>query len=175
MALQTIKPITLIDGEKSLLPDTAFVSGTGFYEYVTTVTQTSTSTTYANVTELTSASLAVGLYSFKVVGICQSTATKTGIGLRIGQATATLSTCVGKCFISQDANGKSQSFQYDQLTSTTNVTSVSVTTANTNFVVLGFGTFRVTSAGTVAVQIRSETGTAVSIRADSIFQIKRIA
>lgn len=175
MALPTVKPLTLTSGKKSLLPDTEFVSGTGFYEFVTTANQTSTSTTYANVTELVTTSLPVGLYTFKVVATCQSTAKNTGIGLRIGGGGATLSTCVGKWFISQNANGTSQSYQYDQLTSTTNVTSASAAAANTNFMVVGLGVFRVTSAGTVAVQIRSETTTAVSIRADSVFQIKRVA
>lgn len=175
MALPTVKPLTLTSGKKALLPDTDFVSGTGFYEFVTTASQTSTSTTYANVTELVSAPLPIGLYTFKVVATCQSTAKNTGIGLRVSNVSATVSTCTGKWFISQNANGTSQSFQYDQLTSTTNVTSASAEAANTNFMAVGLGVFRVTSAGTVAVQIRSETTTAVSIRAESVFQIKRVA
>lgn len=141
----------------------------------TTATQTSTSATYANVTQLVTASLPVGLYLFDVRAICQSTAGNVGIGLRVGSGSATLSTCQGKWLISTAADGIAQSYQYDQLLSTTNVSAPASPTANTNFSVLGSGVFRVTAAGTVAVQIRSENTTAVSIRSDSIFYIKKVS
>lgn len=143
--------------------------------YNTTANQTSTSATFANVTQLTTGSLSTGLYLFDAIAICQSTNAPTGLSLRLGSVTATLSTCVGKWFISQNSNGNNLNYQYDQLTSTTNVVPISSPSANVDFLVTGAGLFRVTAAGTVAVQIRSESTTAVSIRADSILKIKRVS
>ena len=105
----------------------------------------------------------------------QSTAGATGLGLRLGNASATISTCYAKWMIAQTSNGTSQSFIYDQLSPTTNVTSTLAPTANTDMVVTCQGTFRVTAAGTVAIQIRSETGTSVSIRPESLLFIKKVA
>jgi hypothetical protein len=145
------------------------------YNYrITTANQTSTSTTYANVTELVSESLLVGTYRFECFAICQSTAANTGVGVRIGAGTATLGATFGKWDISQAANGIDKNFQYDQLNSTTNVTSTSVATANTDFVVTGRGIVTLSTAGTIAIQFRSETTTASSIRIGSIFCLKKI-
>jgi hypothetical protein len=50
-----------------------------------------------------------------------------------------------------------------------------VVTANSNFSVTGEGVIRITTAGTVAIQIRPETnGTAATIRPDSIFLLEKI-
>lgn len=145
------------------------------YSYrIGTANQTSTSTTYANVTELVSDSLLVGTYAFECFAICQSTNANTGVGLRVGAGTATLGATFGKWDISQAANGTSKNFQYDQLDSTTNVTSASVATANTNFIVTGRGIVTLSTAGTIAIQFRSETTTASSIRIGSIFYLKKI-
>ncbi len=46
--------------------------------------------------------------------------------------------------------------------------------ANTNFIVTGQGIVTLTSEGTIAVQIRSETTATVSIRIGSIFYLKKI-
>jgi hypothetical protein len=149
-----------------------------FFEYVyriTTTNQNSTSTTYANVTELTSVSLPIGTYKFDVFAICQSTATTTGVGVRVGAGTAALSAVLAKWYISQAAAGTAKDFQYDQITATDNVVSASVNAANTNFLVKGSGYLTVTTAGTVAVQFRSETGTSVSIRLGSLFFLKKVA
>ena len=135
----------------------------------------STSTTYASVAELTTESLAVGTYLFECRAICQSTNTGTGVGLRIGAGTAVLGNTFGKWDISQAADGVGKSFQYDQLNATTNVTSASAAVVNTNFIVIGRGIVTVTTAGTIAVQFRSETTTASSIRTGSLLFLKRIA
>lgn len=127
------------------------------YAYPTTVIASTTSATYTSVAELTTISLPVGLYFFRFVGTMQSTQTQTGVGVRIAPVTATITTVSAKWNIAQGADGVSHDFEYDQLLTTTNVTSASVNAANTNFAVNGFGTFRVTVAGTVAIQIRTET------------------
>lgn len=170
----------LTDGSFIFLKTTA--SSTGWvpvfldYTYsIGTANQNSTSTTYANVTELTSEILPVGLYTFECFALCQSTAANTGVGLRLGAGTAVLSTTFGRWEISQAVDGISKTFIYDQLSATTNVTSASVNTINTNFVVIGRGIFEVTTSGTVAVQIRSETGTSVSIRIGSNFNLRKLS
>jgi hypothetical protein len=136
---------------------------------------TNTVATYTTIAGLTSATLPVGLYSFEFRGLSQSAATNTGVGFRISNVSATVSTMYGKWFISQAANGTAQSFQYDQLANNTNVTSASSIAANTNFSVTGSGVFRVTAQGTVAIQIRSETGTQVLVQPDAILEIEKIA
>jgi hypothetical protein len=141
----------------------------------TTVIQSSTSTTYANVTQLTTSSLAIGTYYFNVIALCQSTATNTGLGLRISNATATISSVLGKWMIGQAADGTSKNYQYDQLSATTNASSASAAAANSDFIVHGQGKFVVSVAGTVAVQLRSETGTSVSIRPNSVLILKKVA
>jgi hypothetical protein len=75
---------------------------------------------------------------------------------------------------SQATEGVSKNYQYDQLNSTTNFSSAAVQTANTNFIVNGNGIVTLTTEGSIAVQIRSETTAAVSIRIGSIFYLKKI-
>ena len=169
----------LTDGSFVFLKTTA--TSTGWvpiflnYSYsIQSVTQNSTSVTYANVTELTSEVLPVGLYSFDCFALCQSTAANTGVGLRLGAGTATLATTFARWEISQAVDGIGKTFIYDQLNATTNVSSASVATANTNFIVTGRGIFEVTTSGTVAIQLRSETGTSVSIRIGSNFNLKKL-
>jgi hypothetical protein len=103
----------------------------------------------------------------------QSGSTTNGVGVRITNTTATISTIHGTWLISQATNSTSQNFQYQQLATNTNVTSASVQTANSNFSVIGEGVFRVTSTGSVAIQIRSElNGTSASLLADSYLEVK---
>jgi hypothetical protein len=149
----------------------------GFIEdaYVMTSTQASTSSTPANVTQLTSISLPVGKYRFECSGMYQSANTNTGIGLRISGVSATIGPCFAKWTISQSAAGTAQDFHYDQLTSTTNTTSASSNTANTNAVFFGVGFFEVTVAGTVAIQLRSETTTAVTLQIGTYLTVEQIA
>lgn len=146
------------------------------YSYKMTANQTSTSTTYANATELVTTSLPVGIYLINFYGIAQSTATTTGIGVRLGVGTATLSTNMSiKWELGQAADGTAKNFQYDQLAATTNVTSTSAITANTNFLVNGTGMFEVTVAGTVAIQLRTEvSASGVSLRTGSSLFIKKL-
>lgn len=140
-----------------------------------TATQSTSSITHGQVTELVSSSLPVGRYRFKGLFIYQSTATTTGIGFRMNVGSATVSQCVAKWNISQAANGVSHDFEYDQLNTSTNVTSASTLVANTDALTSVEGTFNVTAQGTMQIQFRSEiNASAVSIRAGSYLLIEAI-
>jgi hypothetical protein len=141
----------------------------------TTATQSTTLATWTSITELTTGTLATGSYRFEYTGLFQSTAAATGVGFRLGAGTATITPCFGKWIISAAANGVAAGFQYDQLTATTDTTSATTPAANTDAVCTGFGSFTVTVAGTVAIQIRSETAaTSVSVRTGSVVRIETI-
>jgi hypothetical protein len=148
----------------------------GFSETkIVTTLQSSTSVTYANVTELVSSSLSTGKYRFDFVGLSQSTAVGTGRGLRIAAGSATIGICFARWLLGLAANGSAATFQYEQLTATTNVVGSATLAANTDTVDQAMGYFEVTVAGTVAIQLRSETaGTGVSIRPGSFVTITKI-
>lgn len=155
------------------------ITGIGFgkrYNYYTSAEQSSTSTTYASVTDLTSTSLPVGLYKFKFWGLMQSNSATNGVGVRINGTDAGISTCFAFWNISQASDGTNSTFSYDQTALTTNVVSQSVPAANTNLLVVGDGIFRVTSSGSISIQIRSEgSGHTVKIMPDSVFSIDLIS
>lgn len=155
------------------------ITGIGFgkrYNYYTSAEQSSSSTTYASVADLTSTSLPAGLYKFKFWGLMQSNSATNGVGVRINGTDAGISTCFAFWNISQASDGTNSTFSYDQTALTTNVVSQSVPAANTNLLVVGDGIFRVTSAGTISIQIRSEgSGHTVKIMPDSVFSIDLIS
>lgn len=135
--------------------------------------QGTTSTTYGNVTELVTPTLPAGRYVIEFAGAFQSTATTTGVGIRLNGST--ISTINAKWNISQAADGTDSDFQYSQLANTTNIVSTGVLTANTDFPVTGFGVFSLSAPGTVAAQLRTEVaGSTVSIRINSALIIRRI-
>lgn len=145
------------------------------YDISNVSVQSTSSSTYANVTELVTASMPTGLYRVSFIGIGQSTSTLIGMGVRLGTGTAAVSTVTINWKISQAANGTDKNFEYSQLASNTNVTSTGVITANTNFPISGNGIIRVTTAGTLVIQIRNEDNiTAVSIRPDCYLCLTRI-
>ena len=153
-------------------------SGTSWkfeYRINATAIQTSTSTTYANITEFVSLSIEPGLYVLELKGIMQSTATTTGLGLRLVNGTAVLSTLAIAWYFGLAANGTNKTYEYHQITTADNITSTAVLAINTNTPVRGQGIFRVTTAGTVAIQLRTEiAASGVSIRPDSTLMIKKI-
>ena len=145
------------------------------YGYATTSNNTNSNATYTTVTQLTSVSLPAGLYKVTFRGQAQSAGTTNGMGLRIINGTASVSTVGIKWAISQAANGTAQTFQYDQTALTTNVTSASVQTANANLVCMGDGMIRVTTAGTLVVQFRSDlNGTVATLLTDSFVEYQLV-
>lgn len=145
------------------------------YSYFNASAVATTSITYTNAAGLVTVSLPVGLYFFMFAGNMQSASTTVGVGVRIAPVTATITTVSGKFNFAQGTNGVSHDFEYDQIATATNLTSASVAGANTNFCVNGSGVFRVTVAGTVAIQTRTETaGTAVTLQPDSAFVLELV-
>lgn len=137
------------------------------YSYFTNAVNSSTSTTYATIAQLTSESIPIGLYKITFLGKVRTAATNSGLGLRLAQGTATISDIAIKWRIPQGANGTAQSFIYDQTATTNNITSASIATSNTDYVAIGEGYIRITTEGTVAVQFRSETTTAATLQANA--------
>ena len=101
------------------------------YSYTATAIQSSTSITYAAITQLTSVSLPIGFYKIEAFIICQSTAVGTGVGLRIGQGTAVIGTPIGiQWDIDQAGDGTDRRFQYTQTSPTDNISTTATATAN---------------------------------------------
>jgi hypothetical protein len=151
---------------------------TWIFEYAqfTTTTQTSSSTTYANITELVTPDLPEGRYQITFTGTFQSTATGTGIGLRLSNGTAGVGAVVIDWSLTQAGNGTAKNFFYTQIATGANFTSTAATVANGDLPASCQGILDITSAGTMAVQIRSETAlVGVSIRANSIILFRRVS
>lgn len=119
-------------------------------------TQTTSSTTMADVTTLVTPVIPVGTYKWEVMGAYQTAATTTGIGMRIVAGSATMSVVRGQWFFRQAANGVASNFQIAQLDQTLVGASASVVAANTNYPLIGLGYFTLTVAGTVKIQVKSE-------------------
>lgn len=145
------------------------------YDIITTSIQTTTSNTYSNITELTTVSLEPGLYAVRLRGIMQSTATNTGVGLKLINGSATISELNINWTFSQGGAGTDKNYEYSQLAVGDNGTSTGVVTANVNFPVAGDGIMRITVGGTVIIQFRSENnGTGVSIRPNSTLIFRKV-
>jgi hypothetical protein len=140
---------------------------------VTNATQTTTSVTYANVTQLTTGTLAIGTYELISNCVAQSAANNTGMGFRLAEATATVTTCYIKWLLPLTATSN---YVYDQTSVTTNLVSTTTAAANTDYIARGSGIFTVTAAGTVAIQIRTENaGVAVTLQPGSFLKLIRIS
>ncbi len=145
------------------------------YDIATTAIQTSTVVTYANITGLVTASLEAGLYALRLRGSMQSTATTTGVGLRLAAGTATISEVSVDWTFNQAGAGTDKNFEYQQISLTDNVVSTATTVANANFIVQGDGVFRISAGGTVAIQLRSEiAASGVSIRPNSCVIFRKV-
>ncbi len=119
----------------------------------------SSSTTHAD-SGLVSPSLDVGYYQWSVVGSFQSNTTASGMGCRFIAGSATVSENMGGWDITQAVDGTAKYFSYAQLADNANVVSASVVAAATKYPFFGSGWARVSVAGTMKLQFRSEVGTA---------------
>ncbi|HLD91718.1 MAG TPA: hypothetical protein VI911_12025 [Patescibacteria group bacterium] len=142
---------------------------------VTSTTQASTVITYESIVQLTTPSLAIGTYTFKAIVIAQSVATQTGSGFRLGVGTASIGSVGAKWHLPQSGNGTDQAYVYDQTSPTDDVSSTTFPAANTNQIVIGDGVFTISSPGTIAIQFRSETGGAITVQTNSVFQLWKVA
>lgn len=140
----------------------------------TTVTQSVATTTPTVINELVSTSLQVGTYRVSGVLVFQSTAVGTGVGFRLNAVAASISAVHAKFRVSQAANGTAKDYVYDQLSTATNVTSTSVQAANTDAVCTFEAIVEMGVSNPLFIEMRSETGTSVSIRANSFIEITAI-
>lgn len=145
------------------------------YTRSTTIANTNTNGTYTTVSELTTGTLPVGMYKFFFAGLMQSTQIAFGVGVRIQPVSATVTTVSAKFNIAQGLDGVSHDFEYDQTAAATNVTSSQVSSANANFSVNGVGIFRVSSAGSVGIQICTETnGQTATLQPDAVLIVEPV-
>jgi hypothetical protein len=129
----------------------------GWRGYLTTATTTS-STTYAS-TGLVSATLAVGFYQIQVAGAFTSNTTASGVGYRLANENATIGEVFIRWGVRQAADGTDTFYEYSQLATTTNITSLSVVAAATKYPFVAQGWFNLTARGSVRLEHRSEVGT----------------
>jgi len=136
---------------------------------------TTTLTSFIDVVGLTTPNLLPGIYKFTFMGLANSTSTTTGIGVKLVSKTASISTIYAKYTITQSVPGTTQSYQYDQISQNTNVTSTSSVSTAFGFVLKGEGVVRVLSSGTLAIQFRSEVAdSAVSLNQDSVLILEKL-
>ena len=141
----------------------------------TTQINTTTLTSFIDVNGLVSSTLLPGLYKFTFIGLAHSTSTTTGIGVKLVAKTASISTIYAKYSITQSVPGTLQSYEYDQISQNTNITSTSVSSTSLGFVIKGEGIVRVVSNGTLAMQFKSEINdSAVSISEDCVLLLEKV-
>lgn len=165
----------LIDSKGRILSALNTVTDATKFTYITDSIHSTTLTSFINIPQLTSISLSAGLYKFEFYSLAQSTSTTTGIGVRLIQNSAIVSTIYGKYSISQAVPGTVQSYEYDQISQNSNVTSTNVVSTSFGFVIRGEGIVRIINPGSLSMQFRSEVdGSAVSIGIDSIFSLEKL-
>lgn len=136
---------------------------------------TTTLTSFIDIVGLTTPNLLPGIYKFTFMGLANSTSTTTGIGVKLVSKTASISTIYAKYAITQSVPGTTQSYEYDQISQNTNVTSTSASSTAFGFVLKGEGIVRVLSNGTLAMQFRSEVAdSAVSLNQDSVLILEKL-
>jgi hypothetical protein len=107
-------------------------------------------------TGLVSAAIPAGYYQWNVVGAFQSNTTTCGFGCRFIEGTATVAENIGSWEVAQNTDSTTKNFQINQLTAAMNAASASVPIAATKYPFFGQGFVRVTVAGTMKLQFRSE-------------------
>lgn len=140
------------------------------YVYSMTVAQTYNNVAMTDVTSFVTWTLPVWAYKFNVVGKFRTVAITTGIWMTITQKTAVITNVAWK-FRAQVSATADQA--YSIIASGTNVTSTAVPVANTDYTLTMDGTFEVTTAGTVAIQMRSEVALSnVTLQPGTFLQIE---
>jgi len=142
----------------------------------TTVAQSSTVVAFANITQLTTLSLPVGSYKFTALIKIRSATTSNGYGLRFQNGSATVSNVIAQWRLPANADfSTNQNIIYSQRALTDNNVAGTIGAANTDYCAVGEGTFTVTAAGTVAIQLRSEAaGTAVTVGIGSCLVVENL-
>jgi hypothetical protein len=123
------------------------------YIYRMITAQTSNLVAPANVTQLITSSLPIWAYRLELRWKFRSAATTTGIWLTLTQQTAVIGDVAVK-FQAQATATADQALSI--IASWTNITTTGTPIANTDYALMMNGTFNVTTAWTVAIQMRSE-------------------
>lgn len=154
-----------------------FVSPSWIYE--TAVRSTSiTSTTnnfFGSVPDLTSPSLEVGFYQFIATIIVQSTSGLNGLGIRLSSVTATANVLAQWSIPASSSMSNDAFTEWLQEANSDDASNGSPPFTNQDYIVHGSGIVQITSAGTVAIGLRSENfGTSVSVRERSILVLRKV-
>lgn len=165
-----------IDDKGRIIAATSNESGVvGKETLFTNTINTTTLTNFIDINGLISSNLLPGLYQFTFKALVNSTSTGTGIGVKLIPKTAAISTVYAKYSITQAVPGTTQSYEYDQISQNTNITSTSAPSAAFGFVIQGEGVVRIVTTGSIAMQFRSEIqDSAVSINQDAILILEKI-
>jgi hypothetical protein len=145
--------------------------------YRMSAAQTSTIVAPTNLTGLTTASLPVGNYSVRAAVLIRSAASATGYAIRLKEVAPAVLTNVGIAWqMATNANFTLNHFNvYAQVNTTIDTVTGNIGAANTDYVTLATGFFRVTTAGPVAIQLRTENaGTIVTAGVGSFLIIERL-
>lgn len=146
------------------------------YRYGVTASQSSTAIAFANLIQLTSAVLPIGRYAFQTYIKIRSADAKNGYGLRFQNGTAVVSDIFAQWRLPEAADfSAAHNIIYSQRALTDNNIAGNIGAAITDYTAIGEGGFTLTAAGTVAIQLRSETaGTAVTVGIGSSFIIEAL-
>lgn len=145
--------------------------------YRMSAAQTSTIITPTNLTGLTTVSLPVGNYAMKAAVLIRSAAGATGYAMRLKEVAPAVLSNIGIAWqLATNANFTTTHFNnYAQINTTIDTVTGNIGAANTDYVTLATGFFRVTTAGPVAIQFRTENaGTIVTAGIGSYLIIERL-
>jgi len=168
--------VVTVDNKGRIIAATNNESGVvGKETLFTNTINTTTLTSFIDINGLSSSNLLPGLYQFTFKALVNSTSTGTGIGVKLVAKTANISTVYAKYSITQAVPGTTQSYEYDQISQNTNVTSTSAPSTAFGFVIQGEGVVRVVATGSISMQFRSEVqDSAVSINEDAILVLEKL-
>ena len=156
--------------------DKVKIDSMNFYKVLQTSTYTTNSTTPSIVTDMTTVSLPVGDYYFKILGKYRTAATGTGIGFRLVNNSSTMSSIAAIWKVQQGGNGTNAFFEYTQTATNITTNSTGVPTANADFSFKGEGVFTLSASGSVSLNVKSEiTNSTVTVQPGTVILIEKIS
>lgn len=141
-----------------------------------TAAQSSTIVAPAALTGLTTPSLPIGSYRFHTIIKIRSATTSNGYGLRFNSVSATVSDILAQWRLPANADfSTTHNIVYSQRTLSQNSFAGTVNVANTDYAAIGEGFFTISVAGTVTIQLRSESaGQSVTAGIGSYLFVERL-
>lgn len=149
----------------------SWLGGFSRYTYTLASAQSKTANTLSDLW-LTSVSLPVGTYNFRMVGWFRTTATTTGIGFALVSNGATVTNYVWRHVVQTTANAAQV---YSNGTLGSALLSTWVPAINTDYMTEFLGTFTITTAWSVKIQYQSEVnGSSVTVQPGTNLVIEQI-